>query len=436
MASSGKALPGARPQGTSGSDGGDRGVWGALQTVRSGSGVTVSLDTAECAVEEKILQLSHFDVLQKQASRKRPRRVESGGYCSDVFQPPFASISKETGFWRGVKFSPDGTCILCNTDDDVLRMYEFPKLERCVLSYDEGECIYDFTWYPLMNSADPSTCCFVSASRGKPVHLWDAYNGGLRASYLLINELDESANALSTSFSPDGTHLLAGVERGLYLWDVTRPGPQIESWRTTTTRKARDGQRGIIGSLAFCPDGSGLFAAGSYNGSVGLYTTNEPCARALFSAQERGVSQLLFSADGVRLFTGGRKSPDVLCWDIRRLNEPTDTFPRQVSTHQRIQFDIDASGQYLLTGSTCGQAKLYSISEGKLLYSTPDLGDVVNGVSFRPSSHDGQTVFAACSGQRHVAPPLATESDSDSDSDSNRELPVNPAQLALFGYSF
>jgi len=53
----------------------------------------------------------------------------------------------------------------------------------------EGGLIYDACWYPFMNSWDPITCCFLSASRESPVHLWDAFTGQLRATYQPYNQL-------------------------------------------------------------------------------------------------------------------------------------------------------------------------------------------------------------------------------------------------------
>lgn len=41
----------------------------------------------------------------------------------------------------------------------------------------EGESICDLTWFPSMNSQDPSTCCFLSSVRDHPVRLWDMVTG-------------------------------------------------------------------------------------------------------------------------------------------------------------------------------------------------------------------------------------------------------------------
>lgn len=79
----------------------------------------------------------------------------------------------------------------------------------------EGETVYDFQWYPLMQATDPSTCCFASTSRDHPIHLWDAFTGTLRASYRAYNHLDELTAATSIAFSPNGQKIFAGKRPGL-----------------------------------------------------------------------------------------------------------------------------------------------------------------------------------------------------------------------------
>lgn len=51
---------------------------------------------------------------------------------------------------------------------------------RPVLTVQEGEMVYDYCWFPGMNSYDPTTCCFLSTTRDHPLHLWDAFTGALR----------------------------------------------------------------------------------------------------------------------------------------------------------------------------------------------------------------------------------------------------------------
>jgi telomerase Cajal body protein 1 len=101
-----------------------------------------------------------------------------------------------TKFTKDVKWSPDGLCLLTADDADKLHLFEFNSTSKGLnwqqaLSVVEGETIYDYAWYPFMDSNNPATCCFVSSSRDHPLHLWDAFTGKLRATYRGYDHLDE-----------------------------------------------------------------------------------------------------------------------------------------------------------------------------------------------------------------------------------------------------
>ncbi|PIK60450.1 hypothetical protein BSL78_02631 [Apostichopus japonicus] len=91
--------------------------------------------------------------------------------------PPLLTTAKDefllyegNNFLKGCKWSPDGTCILTNSEDGVLRLFNlpgelyFPKSWTpvpdltSVLKMVEGELIYDYCWYPPMSSLQPETC--------------------------------------------------------------------------------------------------------------------------------------------------------------------------------------------------------------------------------------------------------------------------------------
>lgn len=84
------------------------------------------------------------------------------------------------------------------------------------------------------------------------------------------------------------------------------------------------------------------------------------------------------------------------------------TLPRQVDTNQRIGFDIDPSGRYLVTGSTERRALVYDIESQALVGSLEDQPDAVGGVCFHPHA----ALVGVCTGQRHFG--LDTNAGSDS----------------------
>jgi hypothetical protein len=98
------------------------------------------------------------------------------------------------------------------------------------LQIQEHESVYDFAWYPFMNSAQPESACFVSSSRDQPIHCWDAFSGALRCSYRVYNHMDEVTSIYSLAFSRDGTSLYAGRERAINVFDITRPGRDSQSF--------------------------------------------------------------------------------------------------------------------------------------------------------------------------------------------------------------
>ena len=108
------------------------------------------------------------------------------------------SKEKQNNYGRGCMFSPDGLCILSYSEDNKIRLFEPPQESSSAPKNDTDEQesswdavvtipvsgpIYDVNWYPLTDSNDPDTCCIAVTSQYQPVHLYDAYDGHLRATY-------------------------------------------------------------------------------------------------------------------------------------------------------------------------------------------------------------------------------------------------------------
>ena len=121
----------------------------------------------------------------------------------------FKQAKDEEGL-KGAEISPDGLCVLTSTGQ-VVQLFELPsKQDEESISFSddpivtvrESEPVYEYNWYPKMNSNDPATCCFASISKSSPIHLWDAYESNcLRASYDLLSEQNEPVWGLSIKMS-------------------------------------------------------------------------------------------------------------------------------------------------------------------------------------------------------------------------------------------
>lgn len=149
----------------------------------------------------------------------------------------------------------------------------------------------------------------------------------------------------------------------------------------------KQGQSGIISCLAFSPSQS-LYACGSYGRTIGLYACDDGSPLALLRGHQAGVTHLCFHPDGNLFFSGARKvlvraqslwlgrnqfrdsgrlswrqgreneriggggeghtfdpccpqDAELLCWDLRQPGYVLWSLSREVSTNQRIYFDVD-----------------------------------------------------------------------------------------------
>ena len=323
---------------------------------------------------------------------------------------------------KGIKASPDGLCCLVSGEDTAIKLYEWNQPTSPVFSIPTGGTLYDFCWYPQMNSANPATCAFLTTSAGVPVHMRDGFTGSLLASYVGRNHLDQVCSPNAVTFNACGTSIITSSERMIHIFDVQRPTDGPTSIRPL--RKGHD-QNGILGSLASNPDFSKTFAVGSYTGTTCIYDEREPgeLMRLIGAHQSSaGITQVQFSNDGKFLFTGARKSPFIYCWDIRNTRESIAQFERVSNNNQRIAFDLHPSGSYLVTGSQDFQAIVYNTKDCSVVARIKELPDAVNGVSIVPSTSSFSV--ALCTGKRYFS--LSPDMESD---DEQSEAEKNVIQL-------
>nr|GEW97432.1 hypothetical protein [Tanacetum cinerariifolium] len=276
------------------------------------------------------------------------------------------------------------------------------------LAITEGEAIYDYCWYPYMSASDPVSCVFATTTRDHPIHLWDTTTGQLRCTYRAYDNMDEITAAFSIGFNPTGTKIFAGYNKSIRIFDIHRPGRDFE--QRSTIQGNKEGQSGIISSIAFSPSHTGMLATGSYSQTTAIHREDNMELLYVLHGQEGGVTQVQFSKDGNYLYTGGRKDPYILCWDIRNTVEIVYKLYRSSeTTNQRIQFDIDPYGRHLGTGGQDGLVHICDLQMGQWVSSFQAASDTVSGFSFHPFL----PMAATASGHRRFVP--LEESDEDLD---------------------
>ncbi|KAL3895245.1 MAG: hypothetical protein SGCHY_004816 [Lobulomycetales sp.] len=220
-------------------------------------------------------------------------------------------------------------------------------------------------WFPRMSSHHPDSCLFAASVRDNGIRLYNPFTRSLDATYISQDHVERLCAPHALSFSPDGKWIYAGYDSRLEIWNVDRPG--YDKISLPTRQKYDDkggGQSGIISCLEFNPDHSGLFACGSFSGSVGLYDQSSPSLIASLTSLG-GVVQTTFSPDGTRLYTSSRKSDEIRCWDIRNTGRMLDqTLIRPGMTNQRLRFAVDPeSGRFLASGDTRGNLDIFDLQD-------------------------------------------------------------------------
>ncbi|CAH1636801.1 unnamed protein product [Spodoptera littoralis] len=339
-------------------------------------------------------------------------------------------------YLRGCKWSPDGTCCLSVVNNDGVHVTELSRdlytgyvapnriidVMDSVIHVKECGLIYDFCWFPLMNSSVPESCCWLTTRQNAPVQMWDAYDGSLRCSYRGFDAVDQMEPALSVIFSNDGSQIIAGYKKTIRTFDVERPGREFVEHKIKAPAACID----------TCND---LLAVGSWNTTVSLYSVNTPGnykSIGVMHGHGGGVTQVKFTPDGRYLVSGARKDNRLLLWDIRYYRRPLNILPRVVETNQRVYFDISPCGKYLVSGGTDGVLKVWDEEQvhwRSALEVTEHMGDTAtykfplhkdccNSISIHPL----RPILATGSGQYHLRRPMTSPEPKINNQDST--LPI------------
>ncbi|XP_017785541.1 PREDICTED: telomerase Cajal body protein 1 [Nicrophorus vespilloides] len=315
-------------------------------------------------------------------------------------------------YLRSCKWSPDGTCLLTVVRGAGMHVMELPsdlyngdsimnsrQIQALMpaVSVPESGLIYDYCWYPGMNSSTAATCCWAASGHEGPIHLWDAFSGELRCSYRGFNSVDELEAAISVTFSADGQNIFCGYKKNVKIFSTGRPGREYVEYPTNHPASC------LVASLAQ----PGVVAIGTWKNSIELVSQSDGSFRHLckLTGHKGGVTTMAFSHCGMRLYSGGRKDKEIICWDLRVPGRPLFCVPRDANTNQKITIDISSCGKWLVSGGTDGKVQVWNVEENSTPtthYQLPLHNDCVNGVSLHPY----RPVLATASGQHHTLDPL------------------------------
>lgn len=390
---------------------------------------------------------------------------------SDAYDPVCIGKYTSMSLLKGIKFSPDGLFFATSTEatPSLLQIFTLPApsssgnltsslspspgthssesistasalsphasspvaLSLFQEPFKIGENIYDYLWNPGMNTIDnSSSALMLVTSKDHPVQLYNIVTHQFVSSYRAHNLMDELTSLFSLAWSSDGSCIYGGTENSIYIFDINRPGREIERKATTPSRSSRTGQKGIISAIAIssslcvskdtaslvCTGGGignshgggygshSVYAAGSYKGNLWLYDNQN--GRPISICKEYNKYTITNSTytsndDGTLEETSLSSSSS----SSITLTETLSTKELlSLNTHGITQLQFTTDGKYLLAGRrktraiTCWDTRKFNIplqhfyrnsnTNQKLLFDIDPTNTILS-----TGTHDGKVYF-------------------------------------------
>jgi WD40 repeat protein len=238
-------------------------------------------------------------------------KLPEGRSSAHLSIKPLTSDVKEL---RSIAFSPDKTMLAVAGDDGLIRLWNAHsfRLEREIpsLHYRTSQKLT-----PTRKIAfSPAGDRLFSVGFDNKIRIWDMLTGGL------LSTLDpEPGSSVSTLYSlavfprkdDDKQWVAAGGDDAcLRIWQIDKQNTPVV-WKYVSGDEDRLSKRCdppspniAVRSIDYSPQGRGVYAAGSADGSV-FFLNEQAQARRVFAHHGRAVTQVSFSPDGERLATAG-----------------------------------------------------------------------------------------------------------------------------------
>jgi WD40 repeat protein len=226
------------------------------------------------------------------------------------------------------------------------------------------------TWGPVASVAfSPDGTRLLSGSWDKEIKLWDATTGNIIRTFR-----GDNAWVSSIAVTRDGNRIVSGN------WDAT-----VNLWDANTgalTLKLKDDLSGIIGSVAFSPDGARLLSSASGRRIVLRDAAKGTVVRTI-GAHSGPVSSVAFSPGGDLILSGSHDRT------LKLWKAADGALMRTIDGHldnvTSVAFSPD--GKLLLSGSRDKTLKLWRVSTGALVHTMQGHSDWISSVAFSPDGN-------------------------------------------------
>jgi WD40 repeat protein len=280
-----------------------------------------------------------------------PENMVSGELSGDLWSKPTWHLQQTIeahGDWvRCLSFTPDGTQLVSGSFDKTIKLWQV----------DIGKLAHTFTdslkgVFALAVSPDGKL--LASGSWDETIALWNLESG------TCIKKLTQHQSSVrSLAISPDGNTLVSGsFDRTIVLWHLP------EGTVKTTIVDLEP-----IAAISLSANGKFFVSTGD-DGTIKLWSLATGAAIVESTANQYCIGSLAIDPDG-QTIAAGTVNGYVVLWQLSRIDDLG--LPSQIDRVQTIKAhagQINAcvfspDGQYLITGSVDGKAKVWYRGEDR-----------------------------------------------------------------------
>jgi WD40 repeat protein/serine/threonine protein kinase len=199
--------------------------------------------------------------------------------------------------------------------------------------------------------------------------VWDAQTNRL------LFTLPHGNGVYHAVYSADGERLVTAGQDVVKLWDVAS-GSLVRDLK----QQRGDGKASGYFAVALSPDGRIVVAIDMMGRAAPVWDATTGTLLTVLPNDASGFPSVAFSSDGHWLATSGGN-------DVRVFDTGTWARTLTIAGPGTRSLSWDPTGPRLLTGTTGGDASIWSIPSGARLRHLREIGEPVDAVAFAPNGH-------------------------------------------------